>query len=196
MPELILASASPRRSELLDQLGLAHRCIPADVDETTAEGERAVDYVRRLSLAKARAVAADHPGHWVVGSDTAVILDEAILGKPANRDQGIDMLRRLGGRSHQVLTGVALVNGEEHYRLSRSVIRFRPVSAAEAAAYWETGEPADKAGGYAIQGRAACFVEHLSGSFSGVMGLPLFELDEVLRAVGFDTLQGRPPGPA
>lgn len=186
--DLYLASQSPRRRELLDQLGVRYRVLAVDLSEARHPGEAPEIYALRLALDKARAgralLAAEEP-HPVLGADTVVVLDGEPLGKPRGRDQALDMFARLSGRTHQVLTGVALVGPHaQASRLSVSHVRFRPTSAAERAAYWATGEPADKAGGYAIQGRAALFVEHLEGSYSGVMGLPLFETGELLDQFG------------
>ena len=185
---VVLASQSPRRRTLLDQLGVAHEALPVDVDETPRPGEAPAEYVLRLALAKARAGRARRPDCLVVGADTAVVIDDAILGKPADRASAIAMLGLLSGREHRVLTAVALVGDREESRLSVSHVRFRPVGSAEAAAYWDTGEPADKAGGYAVQGIGALFVEQLTGSYSGVMGLPLYETAELLRRAGVDPL--------
>jgi septum formation protein len=180
---IVLASQSPRRAELLAQLGVTFRQTPAAVDETPAPGETPADYVERMALAKARAVA--DPYAAVLGSDTAVVVNGQIFGKPADRDDALAMLAALSGRDHDVLTGVAVVMRDRSlYRLSSSRVRFRPVDAAEAAAYWDTGEPRDKAGGYAIQGLGAVFVERIDGSYSGIMGLPLFETAELLRLAG------------
>ena len=148
-----------------------------------------------VARAKAQAVARSRPGLPVLGADTAVVLGERIMGKPAGREEAIGMLGELAGREHRVLTGVALVSGgTEHYRLSESRVRFRAISAAEAEAYWASGEPADKAGGYAIQGLGAVFVSHLSGSYSGVMGLPLFETAVLLAEIGLTVMATPPPG--
>ena len=181
---IILASRSPRRAALLRQIGVAFRVAPARVDERLHGGERAADYVERLALAKAAAVRADHPDYPVLGSDTAVVLDHAILGKPSGRADGMEMLLRLAGRTHEVLTGVAVIGARAHFRLSLSRVTLRAISEREAAAYWDTGEPSDKAGGYAIQGRAAVFVERIEGSYSGIMGLPLFETTQILGEIG------------
>lgn len=181
---LTLASQSPRRAELLQQIGVAFRCLPADIDETPLQGEAARDYVRRMAIDKARAVHASHPGDMVLGSDTTVVLDGRILGKPADREQGIALLQKLGGKTHRVLTGVALVHATLDYALSESEVCFRCIDPAEAARYWESGEPQGKAGGYAIQGLGAVFVERISGSYSGIMGLPLFETAQLLRGIG------------
>jgi nucleoside triphosphate pyrophosphatase len=184
-PLLCLASVSPRRHELLRQIGVAHTLSAADIDESLLPGERAADYVLRLASAKARTVAARGGVLPVLAADTTVVIDELVLGKPADEAQAVAMLLRLSGRSHQVLTAVALAaHGALSTRLSTSTVRLRTLSAAECAAYWRSGEPRDKAGGYAIQGRGAVFVEHLAGSYSGVMGLPLYETAQLLADAG------------
>jgi septum formation protein len=147
--------------------------------------------VLRLALEKAaagRSAAAGAPALPVLAADTAVVVEDEILGKPSNRDQALGMMAQLSGRSHKVLTGVALATEEMNSRLSVSRVTFRSVSTAEANAYWQSGEPSDKAGGYGIQGLGALFISHLEGSFSGVMGLPLFETAELLRAAGIKLL--------
>ena len=182
---LCLASASPRRRELLEQLGVPHVVAVPGVDEAVLPGEPAVDYVVRLARAKARTTHPLGTGLAVLAADTIVLIGERICGKPADAENGIAMLLQLSGRTHQVLTAVALAaGGDVTHRLSRSEVRFRHLSVAEAIAYWNTGEPRDKAGGYAVQGHGAVFVEHLSGSYSGVMGLPLFETAELLAGAG------------
>jgi len=157
------------------------------VPEVRLAGESAADCVTRLALAKAhQARVADARGRLpVLGADTAVVVDEQMLGKPTDRAAALAMLERLAGRSHQVLTAVALIAGQgEALRLSVSTVTFRAVAAAEIERYWASGEPVDKAGGYAVQGYAAVFIERLEGSYSGVMGLPLFETAELLDAAG------------
>jgi septum formation protein len=190
-PRLILASGSPRRRELLDQIGVAHRALPVDIDENPLPDESPEDFVRRLALEKARAGRArDGSGLPVLGSDTVVVFEGHIMGKPGDRDDGVAMLARLAGQTHRVLTAVALVAGDHHeVCLSESLVSFRPMAEAEIAAYWDTGEPADKAGGYAIQGLGAMFIERLEGSFSGVMGLPVFETAGLLARFGIDVLR-------
>jgi len=183
---LILASQSPRRAELLRQIGVAFRCLPADIDETPLRNEIAKDYVRRMAVDKARAVHASHPEDAVLGSDTTVVLDDRILGKPVDREHGIALLQQLSGKTHRVLTGVALVHHRVDYAVSESEVRFRTIDCSEAARYWDSGEPRDKAGGYAIQGLGAVFVERISGSYSGIMGLPIFETAQLLRGVGLN----------
>jgi len=184
-PILCLASASPRRRELLAQLGVPHVVAVPDIDEAMLALESAADYVVRMARSKACIAHPLGAGRPVLAADTTVLIDGRICGKPANAEDGIAMLLQLSGRSHEVLTAVALAaRGEVNHRLSRSLVRFRHLSLAEAVAYWETGEPQDKAGGYAVQGHGAVFVEHLSGSYSGVMGLPLFETAELLVGAG------------
>ncbi len=188
--QLVLASASPRRSELLQQLGLQFRSLAVAVDETPNLNEDPERYVRRLAQAKAMlGWEQDHSDLPVLGADTAVVVDDEILGKPADRGQAVEMLERLAGRSHHVFTGVALVRGEQvAMRVARTRVSFRELSRAEIETYWETGEPADKAGGYAIQGLGAIFVRRIDGSYSAVMGLPLFETADLLETLGMPVL--------
>jgi len=184
-PLVCLASVSARRRELLAQIGVPHVVSAADIDEALLPGESAADYVVRMARAKALAVRERGMALPVLAADTTVVVDEIVCGKPADEGESLAMLERLSGRTHQVLTAVALAaHGAVSFRLNASEVRFRRLSRAECAAYWRTGEPHDKAGGYAIQGRAAVFIEHLGGSYSGVMGLPLFETAELLRAAG------------
>ncbi len=185
---IFLASGSPRRRELLLQIGVAFRLLEVVVDETANLSEEPSSYVTRLACAKAEAgwTCRDAAtGAAVLAADTAVIIDDSILGKPQDRTAGMAMLQRLSGRSHQVLTAVALRSGNGvESRISRSVVSFRDIGTAEAGTYWDSGEPCDKAGGYGIQGLGAVFVANLSGSHSGVMGLPLFETAQLLDAAG------------
>jgi len=190
-PAIYLASQSPRRRELLAQIGIAYRTVPAQVDENPYPDESPELFVLRMALAKARAGRAgsapveDRP---VLGADTAVAVDWRILGKPRDRADALAMLGLLSGRTHRVLTAVALCTpAGETSRLSVSHVRFRPIAPAEVQAYWASGEPRDKAGAYAIQGLGAVFVEWLEGSYSGVMGLPLFETAELLAEAGMGT---------
>lgn len=183
---IYLASGSPRRRELLTQIGVIHEPLAVTVDEMPMINEDPAAYVTRLALAKARTgwdalgIRAPRP---VLGADTAVVIDGKILGKPRNREDGLEMLAALSGRGHRVLSAVAVVAGSrEAVRMQESRVWFRELSPAECRAYWDTGEPADKAGGYAIQGRGAIFIRNLQGSYSGVMGLPLFETSELLKS--------------
>jgi septum formation protein len=184
-PVLCLASVSPRRRELLSQIGVPHVAVGADIDETFLPGEAPRDYVTRLAREKALAIRRSGQQLPVLAADTTVVVDGKIFGKPGGQVQAVHMLGELSGRAHEVLTAVALADSRGVAgRLSSSTVRFRTVSLQECLAYWETGEPRDKAGGYAIQGLGAVFIETLSGSYSGVMGLPLFETGELLRAAG------------
>jgi septum formation protein len=203
-----LASGSPRRRELLRQIGVPFQLLGVEVDESIKPGEPALAYVTRLARAKAAAgcekISAGTAGVAergtvagiaaaakigavrnapVLAADTAVVFEGKILGKPAHRQDGLDMLRQLSGRTHEVLTAIAVMNARGvESRVSRSEVTFRAISVVEAQAYWDTAEPCDKAGGYAIQGLAAVFVADLRGSYSGVMGLPLYETAELLAA--------------
>jgi septum formation protein len=182
-----LASGSPRRRELLAQIGVPFQVLTVTVDEAHLPGELPDAYVLRLARQKADAGWRARPARSaspVLAADTTVVLDGKILAKPADRRDGERMLRELGGRTHEVLTAVAVATPGLSSRTSRSEVTFRAISAAEAHDYWATGEPLDKAGGYAIQGGAAVFVADLKGSYSGVMGLPLFETAELLEQAG------------
>jgi septum formation protein len=186
-PAIFLASASPRRSELLRQIGVAHAVRAVDIDETPLAGEEPAQYALRLARQKAQAlwqrlsVAERRP---VLAADTTVALGPEILGKPVDRADAARILGRLSGVGHQVHTAVAVLHAAGAAdRLCTSTVTFRPLTPAEIDAYWDTGEPADKAGAYAVQGRAAVFIRHLSGSYSGVMGLPLYETWELLASL-------------
>ena len=182
---LYLASQSPRRRELLDRIGEAYRTLDVDVEETRNAGESPDDYVARVALDKARAgfaLVRDEEGARVLGADTEVVLDDEVFGKPRDAADAAAMLRRLAGREHRVISAVWLVEAAgERRAVSVSTVRFAPLSGGEIAAYVATGECMGKAGAYAIQGRGETFVAHLSGSHSGVMGLPLFETSRLLR---------------
>lgn len=185
---LVLASASPRRRDLLEQIGVPVKICPVDLDEQVQPYELGADYVERLAIAKAQAgFEAGGSSLPALGSDTAVVLDGQILGKPANRRDGIDTLLSLSGRSHQVMTGVAIANAEKC--LSQVVItevEFISFDEALAERYWNTGEPRDKAGSYGIQGKGAVLVANINGSYSAVVGLPLAETAELLGEFGVD----------
>ena len=193
--QLYLASASPRRCELLHQLGIRFQQIITDIDETPLTGESPATYSLRLARAKAEAghTLASNFAIPVLGADTIVVIDDQILGKPKNRQHGIDMLAQLSNRQHTVISAVALNQGQQSaYRVHTSKVTFRALSANELSAYWATGEPVDKAGAYAIQGLGATFVKELHGSHSGVMGLPLYETAELLREFAVSVLPTRP----
>lgn len=188
MLELILASASPRRQSLLESLGFECTVLPQDIDENPLPEEKPEQLVRRLALTKAKSALAklsDSDHRLVLGSDTIVVCDNRILGKPANRDDTFDMLRLLSGRSHEVLTAVALMNHSKRVEaMSTTQVSFAELSDVEIAAYWQSGEPQGKAGAYAIQGLGAMFVNDIQGSYSGVVGLPVFETVSLFKHFG------------
>ena len=187
MPPLFLASASPRRRELLTQIGVPFSLLSVSIDETPGTAEAPDAYVQRLAREKALAGLAqvDQDSACVLGADTTVVLDQQILGKPADKADALAMLQALSGREHQVMTAIALANGAGcEVRLVCSRVRFRPIGVDEAERYWASGEPQDKAGGYAIQGWGAVFVSSLEGSYSAVVGLPLCETAQLLEAYG------------
>ena len=189
--QLVLASASPRRAALLTQVGLVFLVRAPDIDESRLPGESAADMVQRLALTKARRVARDETLP-VLAADTAVAIDDVLLGKPAGAAEGLAMLTRLSGRTHDVFTAVALVHAaRSEVRLAHSRVSFRTITRAEAEAYWASGEPFDKAGGYGIQGIGGIFAERIEGSYSGIVGLPLAETEALLQAFGVDTWQYR-----
>jgi septum formation protein len=188
---LVLASGSPRRLRLLASLGLECEVSPVDIDETPRPGEAPADYARRLAAEKVAAAVTRHsPARLVLAADTVVALGEEILGKPADAADAARILRRLSGRTHEVHTAVAASRaGDTHFRLSSSEVTFRNLRDAEIDAYVGTGEPLDKAGAYGIQGLAGIFVTRLSGSYTGVVGLPLSETAELLHTFGIDVLR-------
>jgi septum formation protein len=191
-PLLRLASASPRRRQLLDLIGVPHVVTPADIDETPQAAERADRYVLRLARAKAEAIWKRQRDLPVLGADTTVVIDEEILGKPESEAEAVAMLGKLSGRTHLVHTGIALraTDGREFVSISSTQVQFAHLSAEQMHAYWAAGEPQGKAGGYAIQGLGAVFVSNIAGSYTGVMGLPLYETAEMLRAAGVPVWQG------
>ena len=189
---LVLASASPRRRELLGGLRVGFHVYPVDTDETRLPGEAPAELALRLARAKARAarqaLGGDRP---VLAADTVVALDGQVFGKPADPAEAASMLAALSARAHRVFTAVSLVAaGHAEDALSESTVRFRPISASEIEAYVATGEPMDKAGGYAVQGLGGIFVERIEGSYSGVVGLPVFETAALLARAGMPVLAG------
>jgi len=188
-PILTLASASPRRRELLDQIGVPCDVCPVDLDERQLAGEVPATFVERLARAKAAAGCAAVPGRPALGADTAVVVDDAVLGKPQDEAHALEMLARLSGRTHEVFSGVAVTDGTRaDCAVVCTRVAFRETTDTERAAYWRSGEPVGKAGAYAIQGIGAVFVEWLEGSYSAVVGLPLFETARLLRPFGLDPL--------
>lgn len=187
-PRVILASASPRRQALLRQIGVACQVCPQDIDETRRPDEAPKVYVRRMADEKAEAAlgsGADTESAVIVASDTSVVCEGAVLGKPETEAEAVSMLQLLAGREHQVLTAVTVADASHRAQaLSESKVLFREIPDAEARRYWQSGEPLGKAGGYAIQGLGAVFVKTLVGSYSGVMGLPLFETARLLAEFG------------
>ena len=191
-PTIVLASRSPRRRELLAQIGLAFRLADIEVDESHRPGEAPTAYVERLARAKAGAgIGAASASEAVLGADTVVTVDDgAVLGKPRDEAHALEMLVRLSGRSHEVHTGVAVARaGGIASAVVTSRVHLRAIEEAEGRAYWASGEPRGKAGAYAIQGLGAVFVARLEGSYSNVVGLPLFETVQLLRRFGIDPLQ-------
>jgi septum formation protein len=189
-PLLHLASASPRRREILTAIGVGFTFAGVDIDETPATAECASDLVVRLAGEKAAAgKRSQQNGMPVVGADTIVLAGDRILGKPASQEDALNILALLSGRTHRVLTAVAIISADEmKLALSDTEVRFREITPDEARAYWQSGEPVDKAGAYAIQGKGGLFVESLSGSYSGVVGLPVFETAALLRWAGISVL--------
>lgn len=184
MTDFILASASPRRADILQQIGVDFRVVPADIDETLLPQESAIDYVQRMALEKAKHVidSIAEDSVIVLGSDTTVVLNSKIYVKPRNKEDGMAMLAALSGNTHQVLTAVAMGNKQRCLvKLSSTDVKFRDIDSKECLDYWNTGEPCDKAGGYAIQGLGAVFVEKITGSFSGVVGLPIEKTAQLLQ---------------
>lgn len=187
-PQFVLASASPRRTEILQGLGLAFEVRAQHIDESPVVGESVRDYVRRLAREKAHS-AATMTTLPALGADTVVVMDGQALGKPADAEDARRMLQMLSGREHEVMTAVAVVQGERVAQaLSTTRVVFREITTTEIEAYWQSAEPQDKAGGYAIQGLGAVFVASISGSYSGVVGLPVFETTQLLSRFGIEVL--------
>ena len=187
--QLVLASASPRRRELLQQIGLEFQVIPSRADEHILEGETPEEHVIRLSFDKAAEVAdrKDISGRWFIGSDTIVLCDRQILGKPRDEEHAAAMLQQLSGREHRVLSGYAIIDRETKQQRTEAVstkVWFRQLTDDEIARYIATGEPADKAGAYAIQGIGICFVARIEGSYTNVVGLPLCKLTGAMQELG------------
>jgi septum formation protein len=187
----VLASASPRRQELLSAAGYVFEIDPAATDESVRAGEAAADYALRVARDKARVVRARRPAALVIAADTIVVVDGDILGKPRDRADAAAMLRRLSGRGHEVLTAVVVASGQnEVAHVESTQVRFAPLSPVEVAWYAATDEPLDKAGAYAVQGLASRFVTGIAGSYSNVVGLPVSVVHKLLRDIGFDDIGG------
>ncbi|MGQ9653514.1 MAG: Maf family protein [Thermodesulfobacteriota bacterium] len=183
----ILASSSPRRQEMLRLLGLSFQVVLSSIEEGPLEGEGPEEYVLRLCRAKAEEVGSRHPDHWVIGADTVVVLDGVILGKPRDREEACDILEMLQGRSHEVYTGLCVLrmrDGRCSAEAVRTEVLFRGLTRREVEWYVRTGEVLDKAGAYGIQGVAGALIRRIQGSYSNVVGLPLAELVDMLRALG------------
>lgn len=190
MTQIILASASPRRRELLTQIGICYTLHPVDMDETPLANEMPLPYVQRLAAEKSRLAQQQCTQQLpVLAADTSVIINARILGKPESEAACVEMLQQLSGQTHQVLTALSLRWGQQHWQtVSQTAVSFRPIAEEEMRRYWATGEPCDKAGGYAIQGLGSVFVTQISGSFSGVVGLPLFETASLLEQIGIKVI--------
>jgi septum formation protein len=185
-PSIILASASPRRAEILAGLGLTFAVKPVTVDESVFDGEIPEDAAVRLAVEKVKLAMEQHPGALVLGADTIVVVDEKVLGKPDNEDHARQMLRMLSGRSHSVITAVAVGYDIVHSESCTTEVRFKPLNTKEIDWYIATGEPMDKAGAYGIQGYASLFIDGISGSYSNVVGLPVQLLPPLFKSAGFD----------
>lgn len=182
---LILASQSPRRKQLLSQSGLEFMVIPANIDETIRPQENPIDYVQRMAAEKAEASVAQYPEHPILGSDTIVVLDNEIFLKPNDQNDFQIMMQKLSGKTHHVYTAVALAHrNHKKVIMTDTAVTFRELTTEEIQTYWNTGEPRDKSGGYALQGHAAAFIKSISGSWTGVVGLPLCETLELLKDAG------------
>ncbi len=185
MSQLILASASPRRKHLLQQLGVDATVCTANIDESPLDGELAADYVKRLASCKAEAVASLYPNAMVLGADTIIALEGNLLGKPLSKEHAFEMWKAMFNKWHEVLTAVALCSeGSCRVVLNANKVWFSEMSEEDMQSYWDTGEPSDKAGAYAIQGYAARWIKEIRGSYSGIMGLPLYETAELLNEAG------------
>ncbi|HYW06591.1 MAG TPA: Maf family protein [Longimicrobium sp.] len=191
-PPIVLASQSPRRAELIGRLGLVFETAPADIDESYAPGEAPPEHAERLAREKAEAIAASRPDALVVGSDTIVVIDGDVLGKPRDREHAVEMLLRLAGREHEVCTGIAVAHGGRlESGLERIRVRFRPLGRAACEAYVDTGEPMDKAGAYGIQGFGSAIVTGIEGDYFAVMGLPVVRMLTLFERFGWDYSFGR-----
>lgn len=189
MPKIILASASPRRQELLKQIKIHHQVQIVDIDETPKIHENPAEYVQRLAFEKALACKEKfNPKLPILAADTTVVCNNKIMGKPENENDAYEMLHTLSDKTHQVFTAISLFGKSQHFALSVTEVTFKPLTDAQIHAYWQSNEPIGKAGSYAIQGIASAFIEKINGSFSGVMGLPLCETAQLLALEGIEVL--------
>ena len=192
VPQIILASSSPRRESILRDIGIRFIKCPADIDESVLPGEKPDKYVRRMAEAKAKKIANQKKHKPVLGADTIVLIDGRILGKPKNREQALRYITLLSNRTHSVLTSVALARGDRCKSIvARAEVTFRKISKREAILYWETGEPKDKAGGYGIQGVGGIFIDPIEGGHGTVIGLPVLEAEKLLRLFNVETWRNR-----
>ena len=192
---IILASASPRRKELLDQIGVSYTVYAVDIDETPLDHESPLAYVQRLAAEKSAAcVAKLQTTQPVLAADTAVVLGDLIMGKPTDKEDALAMLRRLSGKTHQVYSAISLRGLQHSEAVSITDVTFKKLTEQELLNYWYSGEPLDKAGSYAIQGKGSVFVTAINGSFSGVVGLPLYETAQLLLKQGIDVWGSTNPG--
>tara|TARA_B100000686_G_scaffold338117_1_gene410170 strand:- start:769 stop:1362 length:594 start_codon:yes stop_codon:yes gene_type:complete len=192
VPQIILASSSPRRESILRGIGIQFIKCPAHIDESVLPGEKADRYVRRMAEAKAKKIANSQKNKPVLGADTIVLIDDTILGKPKNREQALRYIALLSDRTHSVLTSVALVHRDRCKSIvARAEVTFRKISKREAILYWETGEPKDKAGGYGIQGVGGIFIDRIEGGHGTVIGLPVLETEKLLRLFNVETWRNR-----
>lgn len=182
---IYLASKSPRRQELLQQIGIDFELVAVEIDESPLPGESAESYVKRMAIEKSSHAWQDHMNKPLLSADTTVVVEGNILGKPTDEADFKNMMKQLSGQTHKVMTAIAVtLDGKTDSKTSISEVSFRHLTEMEIHRYWQSGEPHDKAGGYAVQGLGAIFIEQISGSYSGIMGLPLFETAELLQAFG------------
>ena len=192
VPQIILASSSPRRESILRGIGIQFIKCPAHIDESVLPGEKADRYVRRMAEAKAKKIANPQKNKPVLGADTIALIDDTILGKPKNLEQALRYIALLSDRTHSVLTSVALVHRDRCKSIvARAEVTFRKISKREAILYWETGEPKDKAGGYGIQGVGGIFIDRIEGGHGTVIGLPVLETEKLLRLFNVETWRNR-----
>jgi septum formation protein len=192
MIKIILASGSPRRKQILEQVGLNFTVEVSDYEEKPIPGISPFEFVEKLSLEKAKAVAKNHKDAIIIGADTTVVIDNQILGKPKTKEEAKEMLRKLSGNTHLVFTGFTVIDIRNNKIITKHVItkiKFKNLSDEEIAGYVETGEPMDKAGAYGVQDRGALFVEHIEGDYSNITGLPIVNIFEILKTLGVDTLK-------